>query len=87
MKVGWVRCLSSLAEDVLRFLHLNIQYQVITVLSSRTCAIIIYSSSAFSVILDFFKPKAMVHTLTPCIVVPQVLKRHSSIFFTGVLER
>lgn len=87
MKVGWVRCLSSLAEDVLRFLHLNIQYQVITVLSSRTCAIIIYSSSAFSVILDFFKPKAMVHTLTPCIAVPQVLKRLSSIFFTGVLER
>lgn len=54
-----------LAEDLLRFLHLNIQYQVITLLSSRTCTTIIYTSSAFYIIEDFITLKATAQTLNP----------------------
>lgn len=54
-----------LAEDLLRFLHLNIQYQVITLICCRTCATIIYTSSAFYIIQDFNTFKATAQTLNP----------------------
>lgn len=54
-----------LAEEVLRFLQLNIKIKVITVLSSRTWATITYYQVSFLNNLRFLQTKDMRHTLDP----------------------
>ena len=54
-----------LAEEVLRFLQLNIKKQVITVLSSGTWATITYYQFSFLFNLRFLQIRDMRHTLDP----------------------
>lgn len=54
-----------LAEEVLRFLQLNIKIKVITVLSSRTWATNTYYQVSFLNNLRFLQTKDMRHTLDP----------------------